>query len=177
MEDIRHLHVCRQFKNETLFPSWWDREKVISYCEEVAANPSSEPDPAQEERRQVVMRMPSDKLAAATSILSAEENSPLDPYGNDPRRHQTRGYFGQLQTVDERTDPYSARDYSYTREPRAEVLRDVLASERGVEKIIRARTWGLLSERCLDDAEGQSALTARSKGWEDDWRRWMQERR
>lgn len=123
------------------------------------------------------MRMPSDKLTPVTSSATAERDSPSDPFEDDPKRRQSRGYFGQLQLVDERMDPYSARDYAYTRESRADVLRDVLASERGVERIVRARTWSLLAERCLDDVGGQGIGTGRSRGWEDEWRRWMQERR
>lgn len=123
------------------------------------------------------MRMPSDKLAPTTGPDTVERDAPVDPFEGDTKRRQSRGYFGQLQVVDERMDPYSARDYAYTREPRAEVLRGVLASERGVERIVRARTWSLLGERCLDDEGGQGVGTARSSGWEDEWRRWMQERR
>lgn len=151
---------------------------MLSYCEDVAANPNAEPDPEQEQRRQVVMRMPSDKLAPATSPSAQEKDPSLVPYESGrPAQLQARNYFGQPQVVDERTDPYSARDYSYTREPRAEVLRSTLSSERGVENIIRSRTWSLLEERCLDEEGGVGAGYAASGGWEAEWRRWMQQQR
>lgn len=150
---------------------------MLSYCEDVASNPRSEPDPSQEERRQVVMRMPSDKLAPAVDAAVVNEG---ERDGAQDERLQTqkrsRSYFGLPQVVDERTDPYSARDYTYTREPRAEMLRDLLLNERGVEGIIRARTWSLLGERCLDNEGGEGTGTASSGGWEDEWKRWMQRR-
>ena len=151
---------------------------MLSYCEDVARNPQSEPDPSQEKRRQVVMRMPSDKLAPATSPVAVVDDGGLGGAEDDrvQTQRRSRSYFGVPQVVDERTDPYSARDYTYTREPRAEMLRDVLLNERGVEKIIRARTWSLLGERCLDDESGEGTGTARSGGWEDEWKRWMQQR-
>ncbi|KAI1214262.1 putative caffeine-induced death protein Cid2 [Annulohypoxylon truncatum] len=56
--------------------------------------------------------------------------------------------------VDERLDPYSAR--YFPREPRTEQLANLLRQERGIENIVRSRTWGLVRERCGDsfqDAE------------------------
>ncbi|KAI1367884.1 caffeine induced death protein Cid2 [Xylaria arbuscula] len=50
--------------------------------------------------------------------------------------------------VDERLDPYSGR--YFPREPRTEKLALLLRQERSVEKIVRARTWGLVQERCGD---------------------------
>lgn len=58
-------------------------------------------------------------------------------------------YWGLPTVVDERTDPYSARDYSYARESKVEELRGVLRNERGVEDIVRRRTWSVLVERCV----------------------------
>ncbi|EER39857.1 caffeine-induced death protein Cid2 [Histoplasma capsulatum H143] len=55
--------------------------------------------------------------------------------------------------VDERLDPYSAR--FFPREARTESLAMLLRNERGVERIIRSRTWGLVTERC----GGLSALS------------------
>jgi len=48
--------------------------------------------------------------------------------------------------VDERLDPYSARFFS--REARTEHLASVIRMEQGVENIVRARTWGIVSQRC-----------------------------
>lgn len=64
--------------------------------------------------------------------------------------------------VDERLDPYSAR--FFPREARTERLAALITQERSVEKIIRARSWGLVSERCGGDfREWEEAL--------DEWRR------
>lgn len=86
--------------------------------------------------------------------------------------------WGQEKTElpDERTDPYSARDYSYNRYTQAEVLKDVIANERGVERIVRSRTWSLLGERCLDDEGGVGRGTAASDGWERALSAWREGR-
>jgi hypothetical protein len=51
--------------------------------------------------------------------------------------------------IDERLDPYSAR--FFPREARTERLAALIRQEQGVENIIRARTWGLVTERCGED--------------------------
>lgn len=64
--------------------------------------------------------------------------------------------------VDERLDPYSAR--YFPREARTEKLAVIVRQESGVENIVRARSWGLVSERCGDDW----------RNWEeafDEWRK------
>ena len=64
--------------------------------------------------------------------------------------------------VDERLDPYSAR--YFPREARTERLAALVQQERTVENIIRARSWGLVVERCGEDW----------RDWEEalnDWRR------
>lgn len=48
--------------------------------------------------------------------------------------------------VNERLDPYSAR--FFPREARTESLANLVRNQRTVEEIIRARTWGLVTERC-----------------------------
>lgn len=54
--------------------------------------------------------------------------------------------------VNERLDPYSGR---FTpREARTEMLASLVRNERSVENIIRARTWGLVTERCGDNGQG-----------------------
>lgn len=61
--------------------------------------------------------------------------------------------------VNERLDPYSAR--FFPREPRTEQLAALLRQENGVENIVRARTWGLVRERCGGEPEGwEQALQA-----------------
>ena len=59
--------------------------------------------------------------------------------------------------IDERLDPYSAR--YFPREPRTERLAALVRQERGVENIVRARSWGLVVERCGEDwRDWQEAL-------------------
>jgi hypothetical protein len=48
--------------------------------------------------------------------------------------------------VDDRLDPYSSR--YFPREARTERLAAIIRQERGVEDIVRARSWGLMRERC-----------------------------
>ena len=70
--------------------------------------------------------------------------------------------------MDERLDPYSGR--YFPREPRTESLANTVRNEREVERIIRARTWAVVGERCGD----------LGVGWEealDGWRREQEERR
>ncbi|KAL8794484.1 MAG: hypothetical protein Q9195_002957 [Heterodermia aff. obscurata] len=67
--------------------------------------------------------------------------------------------------VDERLDPYSGR--FFPREARTEVLGGVVRNERGVERIVRARTWGLVQERC-GEASGE--------GWEEALDKWREAR-
>lgn len=81
-----------------------------------------------------------------------------------------RNYWGQEQTVDERLDPYSARDYRYTRETKTEVLKGILANEESVERIVRQRTWSVLNDRCVDGTQ------VRSENWEDDFREYCKGR-
>lgn len=60
--------------------------------------------------------------------------------------------------IDERLDPYSAR--YFPRETRTESLAAVIKQERGVERIVRARSWGLVLERCGEDwREWEDALS------------------
>jgi len=51
--------------------------------------------------------------------------------------------------VDERLDPYSAR--FFPREARTERLAALVRQERGVENIVRARSWKVVGERCGED--------------------------
>ncbi|CAJ2512628.1 Uu.00g007470.m01.CDS01 [Anthostomella pinea] len=72
--------------------------------------------------------------------------------------------------VDERLDPYSGR--YFPREPRTERLALLLRQERSVENIVRARTWGLVRERCdgsPDEAEEALNKWRDSKGGRSRW--------
>ena len=64
--------------------------------------------------------------------------------------------------VDERLDPYSAR--FFPREPRTQQLAAVIRQEQGVERIVRARTWGIIKERCGELPDS----------WEEALRRWRE---
>lgn len=67
--------------------------------------------------------------------------------------------------VDERLDPYSAR--FFPREARTETLASIVRQESGVENIVRARSWGLVRERCGEDW----------KDWEEAFNEWKKSRK
>jgi len=66
--------------------------------------------------------------------------------------------------VDERLDPYSGM--VFPREKRTETLANVVRLERGVENIVRARSWGLVGERC----------TSNTRDWEEALNEWRKGR-
>lgn len=81
----------------------------------------------------------------------------LDPEDPDLLLREIESAKEKERVVDERLDPYSGR--FFPRETRTESLAYLIRNERNVEKIIRARTWGLVSERCGDLGQGwESAL-------------------
>lgn len=68
--------------------------------------------------------------------------------------------MAQEREVDERLDPYSGR--FFPKEARTEKLARRVKEERGVEGVVRARTWGVLTGRC----EGVVG------GWREAFERW-----
>jgi hypothetical protein len=85
-----------------------------------------------------------------------------DPDDPESVLRQVESERDRERVVDERLDPYSAR--FFPREARTEKLAALIKQERSVEKIIRARSWGLYSERCEGDfREWEEAL--------DEWRK------
>ena len=66
--------------------------------------------------------------------------------------------------IDERLDPYSAR--FFPTEPRTEKLAAVLRQERGVESIVRARTWRAVRDRCGESLDE----------WEEAMNKWRTEK-
>lgn len=70
--------------------------------------------------------------------------------------------------VDERLDPYSGR--WFPREPRTEVLANIVRNERMVEEIIRERSWRIVGERCggLEPLGGQD--------WKSAFEKWRKQR-
>ncbi|KAI9840043.1 MAG: hypothetical protein M1819_000235 [Sarea resinae] len=101
----------------------------------------------------------SDVLNYCASVATSPD--PDDP---DSVLRQVESEKARERVVDERLDPYSAR--YFPREARTESLANVVRMERGVEKIVRSRSWGLVGERCGDVGED----------WEDALNRWRRNR-
>ncbi|KAI9808638.1 MAG: hypothetical protein M1825_003789 [Sarcosagium campestre] len=100
----------------------------------------------------------SDVLGYCTSVATSPD--PDDP---DLASREVESARDQERVVDERLDPYSGR--FFPRETRTEILAGIIRDERGVENIIRDRSWSVISERCGDRDSGER--------WEDalnDWR-------
>ncbi|KAL8873193.1 MAG: hypothetical protein Q9174_001295 [Haloplaca sp. 1 TL-2023] len=86
----------------------------------------------------------------------------LDPQDPDLLLREAESAKERERVVNERLDPYSGR--FFPREARTESLGNLVRNERGVEGIIRARTWGLVMERCGDVGIG----------WEEALNRWRE---
>jgi len=86
-----------------------------------------------------------------------------DPDDPDLLLRQVESAKDRERVVDERLDPYSGR--FFPKEARTESLALVVRNERGVESIIRARTWGIVGERC----GGMSGT-----GWEEALDKWRE---
>ncbi|KAI4139324.1 MAG: hypothetical protein L6R39_006353 [Caloplaca ligustica] len=84
----------------------------------------------------------------------------LNPEDPDLIAREAESAKERERVVDERLDPYSGR--FFPREARTESLAYLIRNERGVEGIIRARTWGLVQERC-----GEVGV-----GWEEALNKW-----
>lgn len=64
--------------------------------------------------------------------------------------------------MDERLDPYSGR--FFPTETRTQVLAGVVRNERGVEDIVRERTWEVIKDRSTDGMGG--------KTWKEAYEEW-----
>ncbi|KAM3418847.1 hypothetical protein BST61_g4810 [Cercospora zeina] len=85
-----------------------------------------------------------------------------DPDDPDHVLRETEDARARERLIDERLDPYSAR--YFPQNTRTESLASLIRNERMVENIIRARTWGLVGERCDNEtADADKAL--------NEWRR------
>ena len=85
-----------------------------------------------------------------------------DPDDPDHVLREVEDTRARERVVNERLDPYTAR--CFPRDTRTEALAGLVRNERMVEGIIRSRTWGLVGERCDNEAaDFEKAL--------DDWRR------
>lgn len=87
-----------------------------------------------------------------------------DPEDPDLLLRQVESARDRERVVDERLDPYSGR--FFPREARTESLALLIRNERGVENIVRARTWGIVGERCA----GMSGV-----GWEEALDKWRED--
>ncbi|KAJ6083979.1 hypothetical protein N7486_010779 [Penicillium sp. IBT 16267x] len=81
-----------------------------------------------------------------------------DPEDPDLILRETESARDRERVVDERLDPYSGR--FFPKEPRTESLANLVRNQRTVEEIIRARTWGLVSERCGAGSSWEDALNS-----------------
>ncbi|KAG4441193.1 hypothetical protein IFR05_003311 [Cadophora sp. M221] len=105
-------------------------------------------------------QMRSDVLNYCASVATSPD--PDDP---ESVSRQVESEKDRERVVDERLDPYSSR--FFPREARTERLAAVVRQERVVENIIRARSWGLFSERCGEDwRDWEEALNDWRKGRE-----------
>lgn len=84
-----------------------------------------------------------------------------DPEDPDLLLRETESARDRERVVNERLDPYSAR--FFPREARTESLANLVRNQRTVEEIIRARTWGMLTEKC-----------GGAPSWEDALNNWRQ---
>ncbi|EPS36699.1 hypothetical protein H072_9705 [Dactylellina haptotyla CBS 200.50] len=85
-----------------------------------------------------------------------------DPNDPDAEAISKANEADKQRIVNERLDPYSGR--YFPRETRAEVLAGVVRNERGVEEIVRERTWEVIKGRSLD---GMSGMT-----WKQAYEEW-----
>ena len=83
-----------------------------------------------------------------SDVLSYCASVALNPNDPDLFLRDVESAQEREKVVDERLDPYSSRHFP--RKARTESLAYLIRNERSVEAIIRARTWGLVSERCGD---------------------------
>ncbi|KAH6880150.1 caffeine-induced death protein 2 [Thelonectria olida] len=88
------------------------------------------------------------------------------PDPDDPERtlRELENQKDRERIVDERLDPYSGR--FFPREARTEMLASLVRQERGVENIVRHRTWSMVKQRCGDPADT----------WEEAVRDWTSRR-
>jgi hypothetical protein len=103
---------------------------------------------------------------ARSEVLSYCALVATSPDPDDPTAavREAEAERNRERVVDERLDPYSGR--FTTTEARTERLASIVRMERGVENVVRNRTWGSVRERCGEGAET----------WEEALGGWRQER-
>ncbi len=137
--------ACQRFRDTVLFPAWHARDDVIQYCAGVADD--------------AVAKDAAVAAEAAAAAAEAAEGSLGDDVS--PRRAPPE--------VTERLDPYIKRRQYALVEPQAALLAAQLRQERGVETIVRARSWDVLQARCGGAA---GAGGAGAPGWEGALEQW-----
>ncbi|KAK4163387.1 caffeine-induced death protein 2 [Cladorrhinum sp. PSN259] len=98
--------------------------------------------------------------SAVLSYCTLVATSP-DPDDPEVELREAENEKNRERVVNERLDPYSAR--FFPREARTEQLANIIRQEMGVENIVRARTWGIVKERCGDSF---------ADSWEDALAKW-----
>jgi len=101
-----------------------------------------------------------------TDVLDYCATVAASPDPDDPESvsRQIENEKDRIRVVDERLDPYSAR--FFPRETRTERLAAIIRQEKGVENIVRARSWSLVGERCGEDF----------RDWEEALQEWQNNR-
>ncbi|KAL8387999.1 hypothetical protein RB595_009520 [Gaeumannomyces hyphopodioides] len=99
----------------------------------------------------------SDLISYCTMVATSPD--PNDPSAAIREAEESKN---KERVIDERLDPYSAR--FFPTEPRTERLAMLLRQERGVERIVRTRTWEVVNEQCRSD-DGES--------WEEAFDKWQ----
>lgn len=142
--------ACRAFRDALLFPAWQARDDVIRYCAGVADDAvAKEAQEAAQAAKQAEAQAAA--AAAASGALVEGDYPPMTP-----------------PEVEERFDPYIKRKQYSLVEPQANLLASLMRNEKGVESIVRARSWDVLQARCGSSAVANPGET----GWEAALERW-----
>lgn len=98
---------------------------------------------------------------ARTEVLNYCALVAASPDPDDPEKtlRDVENQKGRERVVNERLDPYSGR--FFPREARTERLAALVRQERGVEGIVRHRTWQIIQERCGDSPDTWEEAVAR----------------
>ncbi|KAK6531416.1 hypothetical protein TWF281_008221 [Arthrobotrys megalospora] len=99
-----------------------------------------------------------------TEVLTYCAIVATSPDPNDPNLDviSKESEVEKMRIVDERLDPYSGR--FFPTESRTQVLAGIVRNERGVEEIVRERTWEVIKSRSTDGMGG--------KTWKEAYEEW-----
>jgi hypothetical protein len=124
-----------------------------------------------------------------TAVLEYCAHVATSPDPDDPTllERQLQSEADRNRVVNERLDPYSG--IFSPREARTERLASVLRMEMGVERIVRSKTWAVVTERCgsqefpKNGERATGAMSDRSahsklrEGWEAALDKWREDRK